>query len=280
LVASFLEKGAELVSLKCQHQEALWGGAPDVWPRHAPVLFPIVGRLKDDAMIVYGKNYGLTQHGFARDLDFSVTHVNESQICFLLQATKETLSHYPFHFSLSVLYTLQNNSLLASFIVRNNSNTALPFSLGWHPAFAVPNPSYSNKARDYSISFSAEEDWRTPVLENGLLTLKTQNPPVTSRQISWSETLFDQDALIFLSVNSRAVELRSQEKIVLRMDTSDFPTLGIWSKPKAGFICLEPWVGYASPADFKGEFGEKPGIVTLPPYSERRWDCRIDFATS
>jgi len=261
--------GAELQSLyskKLEH-ELLWQADPLFWPRHAPILFPIVGKLANNQLISNGKAYPLTQHGFARDAQFEIIFQSDSLIQLQLNASDETLEQYPYPFELMVEYSLKEDTLRTTFVIRNNSENPLPFSIGGHPAFNWPLVPSVDKA-SHKILFEQDESESILQLENGLIASDRRTSPLNNRELPISESLFEKDALIFDTLNSQKISYQAGSRCTLDMVFGDFPQLGIWKKPGAGFICLEPWAGYASPTSFMGEFSEKPGNVTLPAYSE------------
>ncbi|HFE39302.1 MAG TPA: aldose 1-epimerase family protein [Gammaproteobacteria bacterium] len=261
--------GAEMHSFfdKKRNLEYLWQANPDYWARHAPVLFPIIGRLVDDRLCHQGKTYPLTQHGFARDMMFERHQVNEDSVQFRLHSSQVTLLKFPFDFELIIDYQLYAKQIKISHTIRNPQNTPLPASIGGHPAFNWPLSPEIPKEK-HVILFEQEENAAIRQLENGLL-LKARFPnPVNQQQLVLKDSLFEKDALIFDQINSHKLTYQATDDLSLTLRFSDFPQLGIWTKPGAGFICLEPWQGYSSPCDFTGEFSQKPGILIIPAHSE------------
>jgi len=271
--------GAELHSFFSNKldRELLWQADAKHWARHAPILFPIVGKLSNDVLIHDGQRYPLTQHGFARDMEFETIHHTNEHAQLRLQSSKTTLEKYPFVFELLVEYLLKDNTLTTTFVIRNNQETSLPFSIGGHPAFNWPlHPDVGKES--HAIYFEADENTPLLQLENGLLSAKTLPSPIQDKKISLKESLFENDALIFDGLNSNKISYRAANKCELEMQFSDFPQLGIWTKAGADFVCLEPWIGYSSPKGFESEFTDKPGIQLLPGFMELAYNFNLRFS--
>ncbi len=261
--------GAELQSIydKVNDLELLWQGDRQYWGRRAPILFPIVGRLKNDELIHKHQSYPMTQHGFARDNIFECIYNDECQLEFRLRANDSTRAQYPFEFELIVAYHLINNVLTSNYIIRSARDSDLPFSVGGHPAFNWPLVSGIDK-HEHSIQFADSNLRQVRQLNKGLLQAEKIPSPIVDQTLVLSDELFQNDALIFDDIIERKITYQAgdQYKIVLQFD--DFPQLGIWSKLGAPFVCLEPWYGYASPETYKGEFSSKPGVMLLPSQGE------------
>ncbi len=250
--------GAELTSLKDSYTEYIWEGNPAFWGKHSPVLFPIVGALKNDTYFYEGKHYSLGRHGFARDKVFTVKAQTANSVTFSLTADEETKQAYPFDFELQLTYTLNEKTLNIHYDVINSGNVNLPFSIGAHPAFALPGDFES-----YGLVFDNDEPLVSKQLENNLLTHTTVNVHTEGGLLPLNYKLFENDALVFTSLTSKGVTLTQDDKAILKVKFSDFPDLGIWTKVGAPFVCIEPWQGYADSIDSKGIFTEKPGIINL-----------------
>ena len=263
------EFGAELQSLNdLNHDlELLWQGDEKYWGRRAPILFPIVGRLKNDKLIYQNKEHPLTQHGFARDLAFELIYQSEKQLEFKLSANEITREKYPFDFELIISYLLEHNVLTINHVVRNLGNGELPFSVGGHPAFNWPLLSSIEKD-NHTIEFECNQIAHVRQLESGLLKHESFPSPIKNKIIHLKDDLFNHDALIFDDIHNRKVRYKAEDKYSIIVQFSDFPQFGLWSKPGAPFICLEPWYGYASPVDFDGDIRTKPGIILLPEHGE------------
>lgn len=259
LSASIKHSGAELFSLKDnQDKEYIWEGNPDFWGKHSPVLFPIVGTLKDNTYTINGKEYQLPRHGFARDMDFQLIEKTENSAVFSLKSDAETLKKYPFEFELQLIYTLENSTLNIGYKVINNSKTNMPFSIGAHPAIALPE-----EFENYAFEFEKEEVLKYYILENDLISNKTENLETTENLIPLNYKLFENDALIFKSLESNSLTILENSKPYIKFDFKDFPSLGIWTKDQAPFVCIEPWLGYSDTAENSGDLYEKEGILVL-----------------
>lgn len=260
--------GAELCSLQdTTGRELLWQALP-VWPRHAPVLFPIVGRLKSDVLRHNGHEYRMTQHGFARDRRFEWSQRSATSCRLVLHDDPQTLAIYPFPFLLEVAYALDDNSLKIEFTVTNTGQEVLPASIGAHPAFRWPL--IDGVAKEAHTLLFAEEE-RAPIkrLSEGLLLPNPSPSPVRDRRLDLTPALFDQDALIFDHMSSRSVRYQAPGAPTVEISWEGFRQLGIWSRAGGDFLCIEPWHGFASPEDFDGEFVHKPGLMLVAPGEQR-----------
>ena len=275
LSATVLAHGAELCSLKtAEGLELLWQAGPE-WRRHAPLLFPIVGRLQSDQLHHAGKSYPMTQHGFARDSRFDWIE-RENDFCRLtLSDDSDTRSRYPFAFRFTMTYTLRETDLEVAFEIENPGDETLPASVGGHPAFNWPLlPGMAKES--YSIHFSDAETAPIRRLKDGLLRAKPVPSPIAGKSLALSERLFDDDAIILDRLASKSVRYFADRGPALEISWKDFRELGIWSKPGgAPFLCIEPWRGFASPSDFDGEFSSKPGLMHIKPGEKRALTYRI-----
>jgi galactose mutarotase-like enzyme len=261
--------GAELCSLKnAEGLELLWQAGPQ-WPRHAPVLFPIVGRLKNDQLRHRGKAYPMTQHGFARDNRFTCLQHEPTFCRFVLSDDAETWSRYPFPFRLDITYTVNGADLEVVVQITNTGDETMPASIGAHPAFNWPLlPELAKE--DYRLTFSDDEIAPIRRLKDGLMREKPEPTPIQGKTLALSEQLFDDDAVILDKVASHSVRYAANRGPSIEMAFDGFPELGIWSKPGgASFLCIEPWHGTASPAEFDGEFADKPGVMHIAPAETR-----------
>lgn len=253
-------KGAELNSFKNSqtNTEYIWNGNPDFWGKHSPVLFPIVGALKDDCYFYEGKKYNLSRHGFARDFEFEAIESSSNAASFLLKQNPEIRAKYPFEFELQMDYKLVDNSLIISYIIRNKSNGEMPFSIGAHPAFALPN-----SFEDYSLKFEKEENLITHELENNLFSGKTRPINLDKTNLPLTYSLFEKDALVFKTIQSKKVTILENQEPLLKVNFEDFSSLGIWTVQNAPFICIEPWIGFADDATSNGNLFDKTNIQIL-----------------
>ena len=259
ITAEIKHLGAELISLKTNlNREYIWEGNPVFWGKHSPVLFPIVGTLKNNSFHYNGIEYHLSRHGFARDMEFELIEATENSAVFSIQSSEETLKVYPFEFELQIIYTLQENNLSIEYKVVNNGKTLMPFSIGAHPAFALPN-----QFENYAIVFEKEESLEYYLLENDLISNKSKKLEIHNNQIPMTYELFDNDALILKTLQSNSLIILENENPILRIHFEGFPSLGIWTKKNAPFICIEPWFGYSDTYESSGNLFEKEGIQIL-----------------
>jgi len=259
-------KGAELTSIKNKSGlEYLWTAEKEVWPRHAPVLFPIVGKLKNDKYQHEGKEFQLGQHGFARDLEFTLIEQSSSQAVFQLTANDATLQKFPFSFLLEISYILQGNQLGTHYRIVNRGKEKMPFSIGAHPGFRCPL--YDNeKMEDYYLRFERSQLEITP-LQNGLRKKEKQPLELRESKLPLNPALFDNDALVFEGSQINSVTLASHKNShMVTLHSTGWPYYGVWSRKDCDrFVCLEPWFGVADDVDSTGELAKKPGIISLEP---------------
>lgn len=268
LKATINTKGAELNSLVkiADGKEYIWKGNPAFWGKHSPVLFPIVGTLKDNCYFYENQKYELPRHGFARDMEFEVVEKSESSVIFSLKSSELTLQKYPFSFELQLIYSLIENELTIDYSIHNLNDVKMPFSIGAHPAFALPN-----EIENYSLSFEKQEDLKCYILENDLLSNTNYTISLENKKLPITTKLFEKDALIFKQLQSKNVSILENGKAILKVSFEDFKSLGIWSKVGAQFVCIEPWLGYSDTTETSGNITEKEAILILEPY--KKHDC-------
>ncbi|MFT6881992.1 MAG: galactose mutarotase-like enzyme [Marinoscillum sp.] len=265
LTATFKTQGAELTSLlsKSNKKEYIWQAEAKYWNRHAPVLFPFVGRLKGDTYQYQGASYQVGQHGFARDRKFEVLEHQSDSIMFSLISDKESFKQYPFHFEFRITYELDEHLLKVRYEVHNAAEQEMYFSIGGHPAFNCPM-SKSEVRSDYSLIFEKKEKAERHLLVDGVFSGATEPVLENSNRLPITELLFDADALVFKNLKSKSVTLESSKSKWLTFHFDGFPYLGIWSKNRESpFVCIEPWFGLADNADHDGLIENKEGIQKL-----------------
>lgn len=280
LSAEISPLGAELVSLRdAEGRDLLWNGDAAFWTGRAPLLFPIVGRLAGDQLVHQGKSYPMLQHGFARRRTFTVVEAGPARAVFGLDADDETRKQYPFDFSLRVTYALEEAMLTISVAVTNPGSVALPASVGFHPAFRWPLP-YAGTRAEHRLVFEKPEVAPIHRPVGGLLSSVTEPNPAVDTIMEPDDAMFERDALIFLDLRSRHVRFGVPNQPGLEVAFPDMPQLGIWSKPGAPFLCIEPWSGYASPEDGPAEFVDKPGLTLIPPGESRSFGMSVRWLTN
>lgn len=256
--------GAEMMYLRdAAGRDYLWNGDPTWWKGRAPLLFPIVGRVPRDHILVDGRQYPMRQHGLARISEFALVAAANDACTLRLESSAETLAHYPFAFRLDVHYRLDGATLHWDVEAFNTGLAPMPASVGFHPAFCWPLPGSESKA-GHTVTFDEPEPAPVRQLREGLMLEASVPSPVCGRELELYEALFEADALIFDRIISRGVTYHAASSRV-RVTFPGMPQLGIWSKAGAGFVCLEPWHGYAAPEDYAGELAEKPGMVVIAP---------------
>ncbi len=267
LTATVRESGAELCSLKgADGMEYMWRADPAIWGRHAPILFPVVGKLAGDRFLFEGKRYAMGQHGFARDMAFEPVNQGPDSLAYRLLPSPETRARYPFEFALFVRYRLEGNCLTVGYEVRNEGEGVMSFSIGAHPAFALAWGE-GDRVEDYYLEFETAESADTHTLDDHKLLSDVTRPVLRGeKRLPLRRDMFDHDALILLDLRSERVSLRSQRhNRRLTVAFPGFPHLGIWAKPGAPYVCIEPWHGHVDPAGVDGLLVNKPGIIMLAP---------------
>ncbi len=258
-------RGAELYSItgKKTGTEFLWEADPAHWGYHAPVLFPIIGRLKDDTYRLAGKTYQLGKHGFARTSEFELAEHTEDTLVFEL-AQDSSNEKYPFALDLKIGYKLEFNELLVTYSVENTGDTELYFSIGGHPAFRCPLAK-DEQFTDYYLEFNRKEQADTlQITPEGYFGHGQKSLLENENKIPLDYSLFADDALVFDGLKSESVTLKSKNhKNSVSVSFEGFPMLGVWTKQDAPFVCIEPWFGHADFEDFEGELSEKDGIIAL-----------------
>ena len=266
LTAEIDPRGAQLSALRDGDAgDLLWNGDPNVWAGRAPLLFPIVGVLAGGAYRLGSKTYPLSRHGFARDRIFTLQNLSSSAAVLSLHADESTLSVYPFQFELDVRYELLGATLEVTTAIRNLGAADMPASFGYHPGFRWPLP-YAQQRSSHFIEFAADEPAPVRRIDAaGLLTPVRHPTPIANRRLNLADALFQEDVLIFDQLKSRSVSYGGSAGPRLRIDFSDAAYLGVWTKPGANFICIEPWHGITDPEGFSSDFMEKPGVQVLTP---------------
>lgn len=262
--------GAELKSLKklADDQEYMWCGDAKFWGRTSPVLFPFVGGLKNKEYRFEGKTYSMTQHGFARDMDFELETQTESELWFTLESTEETLARYPFPFILNLGYRLEGSTVTVLWKVENPSEKQMYFSIGGHPAFNCPLTE-GTKQSDYSVSFAdTDEIVSTRISEEGLATGCMDIYHLADGHLSLTSNLFDHDALVIEDHQTDTVALCRKDGTPYLTVKMEAPLFGIWSPPgkNAPFVCIEPWYGRCDDEYFDGDLTEREWGNKLAPH--------------
>ncbi|UYQ91028.1 aldose 1-epimerase family protein [Chitinophaga horti] len=266
LSISIAEKGAELQSIRRTDLQLdyLWSGDAAFWGKKSPVLFPIVGGLKNNQYTHQGKAYQLGRHGFARDQVFEVSAQTTDSITFTLRDSETSLAVYPFPFQFSVRYQLSGDTLAVSYIVKNTGDSEMWFSVGAHPAFKLPLTG-DTAFDDYYLQFSdTENTGRWPLSPDGLIELKPGPLLENTRKLALNKPMFYADALVLKHMASDEITIKSDKHahgVTMRYD--GFPFFGIWSAKDADFLCLEPWCGIADAVNTSGELSDKEGIIQL-----------------
>jgi galactose mutarotase-like enzyme len=275
LSATIRSTGAELCSLRdSEGYELMWQAGP-AWPRHAPLLFPIVGALLGQGLNLRGKRYPMGRHGFAREHRFAWAERSTTRCRLVLHDDGGTRAQYPFAFKLEQIFSLDDDALTVETIVTNTGRDVLPASLGQHPAFRWPL--IDDVAKDaHSLTFAAPEPapiWRLDA--DGLVSPGAVPSPITGTHLRLDPALFDADAIILPRPASTSLRYSAPDCPTIELSWSSYEQLGIWSKPGADFLCIEPWFGTASPEGWDGEFPQKPGLKLIPPGEKVQFQYHI-----
>lgn len=278
LKASLHTHGAELHSLvhKEFDLEYLWNGDKTFWPRHSPVLFPIVGGLIDNTFNYKGESYSLIKHGFARDMEFETETSSPDFASFILKSNAETLVSYPFEFLLRISYRLKGTSITVGYEVENPGSETMYFSIGAHPAFNVPLVEGSGY-EDYYLEFEKPENSVRHIV-SGNAIVKTEPYFNNESTLPLKADLFYSDALIFKDLKSTRISLKSSKTDHgFDYNFDGFPYMGIWAAKDAPFVCIEPWCGITDSEGHNQNIEEKEGMIVLSEGNswskEYSWNC-------
>ena len=285
LVARATTRGAQLTSIVLDGREYLWQGDPRWWKGQAPILFPIVGTLRDGRAESAAGEIRLGRHGLARDFEHRIVDATESSVTFELLSSPETRERFPFDFALRMTYAVEGTTLSQTFGVENTGTAELPFVVGGHPAFNVPvgcdvdAPETNERYDEYVVRFEDAWSWSCPDMDasTGLIDWSRTRPVVTdSDQLAISHELFALDALVFEDVPGRTVTLAGPAGHGVRVDFPGFDYLGIWSAAgNPPFVAIEPWRGIATCSDESDVFEEKRGMDLLSPGEVARYTFTI-----
>lgn len=281
LTATINPLGAELSSLRdAEGRELMTDADPAFWTGRAPLLFPVVGGLVDDRYRLDGVEFAMTKHGFARTSMFEVMEAGEGAALFRLTDDAVTEASYPFAFRLDMAFAVDGATLGMTATVTNTGDRALPFSFGYHPAFAWPLP-YGRDRADHRIVFETDEpDALKSITPDGLIGTAPRESPVEGRVLHLAYKLFTDDALVWDRVRSRRLTYGANDGPQLDIAFPDTPSLGLWTKPGARYICVEPWAGHADPAGFTGDFRDKPGVMQLQPGAARQFRMNVTLISA
>lgn len=271
--------GGELVSAirKSDGREYMWEADPEVWKRHAPILFPLVGKYRNNTSFFDGKEYYMTQHGFARDMEFEVEEYDGTGIVMSLCENEQTLAKYPFKFKLSLTYKLDKNKLTVGWTVENTNEREMYFSIGGHPAFVGKGKSLTGAYLVFETD-KTELEYRI-LAESGYLGDDTDILTLSDKKALITENLFDRDALIIEESGCGKVSIEQDGERIVSL-SFDAPLFGIWSAAKTDnrFVCIEPWYGRIDREDFSGELSEREYGNTLEAGGVFKREYTIEFS--
>lgn len=276
LTAEINPFGAELWSLRdAEGRDLLWNGDPAIWTGRAPLLFPIIGRLPDDRFTHRGRVYQLPKHGFARRRAFKVVVSEPALACFQLKADDETRAAYPFDFVLTAEFALAGPQLRMTVTLANAGEEAMPATFGFHPAFRWPLPGAGPRSA-HAIAFAEPEAGPLRRLDAaGLLGPERLPSPVDGRRLALEDALFVEDALIFEAPQSRALRYGGEGGPALAIAWEGAPHLGVWTKPGAPYVCVEPWRSLPAEAAAAGELLDRQDLLVLAPGETRAFEMTV-----
>jgi galactose mutarotase-like enzyme len=256
--------GAEVKSFNKNGNEIIWQSNPKIWNGSAPILFPFVGRLKNKKYIYDCKEYKIPTHGFASKQTFTLENQQRDKVSLILKSTPEIRKSYPFKFLLRAIFSLHNDILSVNYEVENIDEHIMFFCIGSHPAISLPLE--STKLADYYVEFEENETLYPYKLVDELLVRQKKAYLKNEKVINLNKNIFDDDALIFSGIKSRNIYVKNNKNDRnIKINIQDAPDLGIWAKPGADYVCIEPWHGYDDTVDATGILEEKPGIIMLEP---------------
>lgn len=256
--------GAEIIDWRVDGRKLLWTADPAIWARTSPILFPIVGRVRDGQIRIADRIHEMPIHGFASASAFDMVEQDTDRVRLELRDSARTRASYPFAFRLGVEYRLTPDTLAVAFTVANPGEDDLPYAIGWHPGFALP---FSDTGRaGHSVEFEREEASDVPVITAAGLFSDARRPiPVEGRRLAITDDLMSREALCFLDSRSRWVRLTAPDGLAIRVDMQNFPHISLWSRDAAPFLCIEAWTGHGDPDGFDGDIASKPSMRFLPP---------------
>ena len=267
--------GAELCSLRdADDRELMTDADAAFWASHSPLLFPIIGELNGSTYRHDSQSYTMPRHGIARREMFQLIEQAPDRLSYRLNDNATTRQSYPFAFHLDATYRIEGASLLMQMTAHNPGDVDLPASFGFHPGLGWPLP-FGQARQDHRILFDKPEPAALCLLDAGLIASEDRPSPVEGRTLNLHDDLFTDDALIWRQLESRACLYGAAQGPQLHLEWSDMPSLGIWTKPGARFICIEPWDGIADRDDFYGDIWQKPGIRAIAPGASYTWWMRI-----
>ncbi|MGI5893554.1 MAG: aldose 1-epimerase family protein [Candidatus Merdivicinus sp.] len=280
--ASIQTLGAELKSYRVNGTEYIWQGSPHFWSESAPFLFPIASNVRNDTVYIEGKPYHMPMHGFAKNLEWTLSEQQENCAVFILQETPETLQSYPFRFLLTATYSIQDGILNLTIKVCNQDNRQMPYCFGTHPAFCVPfDPKFGSKFTDYQIVFDKEEENSSPLYDGTArqidIAKRESFLESDNRTLSLNYETFQRvDTILFDRMNSRRADL--VDTVTGRKLTLEYPDFGycaIWTTPGAPYVCIEPWQGLSTCSDEDDQFISKRGVKCLNPGEAEEYILRF-----
>ena len=266
------EMGAELNSLKSKKTdiEYIWCGNDEIWYGQSPILFPIIGRLLDDKYRLDGKEYTMPKHGIVRKKPFKLIESTGNSLTFVQTDDEDSLKMYPYHFELKVKFQITDNGLEVTHTVINSDEKIMYYSFGAHPAFNC-------EIGDY-LEFSEEENLLTERIDSNSILIEEKFPvEIDDKKLVLTKDLFNDDALILSDYKTKSISIKSNNHNRVIKFNFDSPILGIWAKPNAPYVCIEPWWGINDNYDKKSDISEKRGIMALKPKESKSFTWSVEI---
>lgn len=258
------ELGAQITSLtsNLDEHEYIWQADPNIWAGSAPILFPIVGRLNNQKYTVNGQEYTLPIHGFIGEQYFTIKEKSKSSITLSTSFSESTLKAYPFMFRFDVTFALHEKTLTVTYEVSNQDTTDLYFAIGSHPAFSLPLREFESEQCE--VIFSEKENNYCQLIKNDLLSEDEYPVDLLGKSLTLTPDTFAQDALIFRNIKSSLITLQVANKPLLALEIGNNTHLGLWAKPNAPYVCIEPWSATDETLSTPIELKNKPDMISLP----------------
>jgi galactose mutarotase-like enzyme len=268
--------GAEMQAIQTRDgRNWLWHGDATYWTGRSPILFPMVGKAPNDAVTIEGERYQMSQHGFARRSNFTLETEESDRCVYRLEASEATLAMYPFYFRLDIEHRIEGRAVVVTATVTNQDRRVMPFGFGFHPAFAWPLPGAGDVPHKVVLDNGAEPGLHR--LSGGLVEPDALPSPFDAGVLTLDPELFRADAMVFLEGAGAGLRYGPEEGPAIRFSWENLPNLALWSKPGAGFVCLEPWHGTAAEVGGSDDLGARPYTETLGPWSSARYSFRAEL---
>jgi galactose mutarotase-like enzyme len=268
--------GAEMQAVQTRDgRQWLWHGDATFWAGRSPILFPMVGKAPNDVVSIEGERFQMSQHGFTRRSNFTLVAEESDRCVYRLEASEASRALYPFDFSLDVEHRLEGRAVVVTATVSNRDHRVMPFGIGFHPAFTWPLPGAGSEPHRVVLDNGADPALYR--LSGGLVEPEARPSPFKNGELVLETSLFEEDAMIFPDAAGAGLRYGPADGPAIRFSWENLPNLALWSKPGAGFVCLEPWHGTAAEVGGSDDLGERPFSELLGPGASGRYSFRAEF---